>query len=63
MYFADGLQVGDGVIDPTMDWAAYTDSFTGAWGGSIGAGSWRRPRNLSQTPTPTLCFAQSFGCF
>ena len=29
MYFADGLQVGDGVIDPTMDWAAYTDSFTG----------------------------------
>jgi hypothetical protein len=29
MYFADGLQVGDGVIDPTMDWAAYIDSFTG----------------------------------
>ena len=29
MYFADGLQVADGMEDPTMDWAAYTDSFTG----------------------------------
>jgi SAM-dependent methyltransferase len=29
MYFSDGLQVGDGVEDPTLDWAAYTDSFTG----------------------------------
>ena len=28
-YVADGLQVTDGVDDPTMDWAAYTDSFTG----------------------------------
>mmetsp|Transcript_12212 Transcript_12212/g.36734 ORF Transcript_12212/g.36734 Transcript_12212/m.36734 type:complete len:1251 (+) Transcript_12212:1-3753(+) len=29
MYFADGLQVDDGCEEPTMDWAAYTDSFTG----------------------------------
>ena len=30
LYFADQFQVDDGVNDPTMDWAAYTDSFTGA---------------------------------
>lgn len=29
LYFADGLQVSDGGTDPFMDWAAYTDSFTG----------------------------------
>lgn len=29
MYFAGGLQVDDGIDDPTMDWAAYTDSHTG----------------------------------
>merc|ERR1712137_220689 len=29
MYFADEFQVDDGVNDPTMDWAAYYDSFTG----------------------------------
>lgn len=30
MYFADDFQVDDGGDDPTMDWAAYYDSFTGA---------------------------------
>jgi len=29
MYFADSFQVRDGEGDPTMDWAAYYDSFTG----------------------------------
>ena len=47
MYVADGLQVTDGVDDPTMDWAAYTDSFTGLMherdtieevGGGVGVG-------------------------
>ena len=28
LYFANEFQVSDGVDDPTMDWAAYTDSFT-----------------------------------
>lgn len=28
LYFANDFQVDDGVDDPTMDWAAYTDSFT-----------------------------------
>ena len=28
LYFANEFQVDDGVDDPTMDWAAYTDSFT-----------------------------------